>query len=228
MKSKTGIIMMILGAMMVAAALSLAAYNYHEDKVAGETAVSILDELEKAISDNAKQQAAEGTVTIPGQKVQQAYEATDHVIVNKDSLVSVSEDEESKKPRSIYVSYHYYVGIISIPELGIRLPVLDSYEGDNLTYSPCLYSGYADGQMIICAHNYNSHFGRIKELSAGSRVIFTDIFGNEYEYTVEDIEIVPGSDSNKMESGEWDLSLFTCTFDGSDRVTVRCSREDAD
>lgn len=28
----------------------------------------------------------------------------------------------------------------------------------------------------------------------------------------------------EMESGDWDLSLFTCTLGGSYRVTVRCER----
>ena len=228
MRSKTGIFLMVLGAMLIAAALSLAIYNYHEDKAAGDAAQSVMSELEKAIAENAKQQASENAGGLTGQ-AQSSSDATEHVIANKDSLVSVSEDKNSGQDHSsLYVESHYYVGVITIPELGIRLPVIDSYEGDNLSYAPCLYSGYVDTQMIICAHNYNTHFGRIKELESGSVVIFTDIYGNDYRYNVMDIEIVPGDDSNKMEAGEWDLSLFTCTFDGSDRVTVRCCHEEAE
>jgi sortase A len=224
MRSKTGIFLMIVGAMLVAAAVILAIYNYREDKAAGEAAESIMIELEQAIAENTKQQnTLEGSTDIAGQVQNNAV--TEHVIANKDSLVSVSSDS-SDKHETLYVDDHYYVGIITLPELGIRLPVIDSYEGDNLSYAPCLYSGYVDSQMIICAHNFNSHFGRIKELAAGSVVIFTDIYGNDYRYNVMDIEIVPGNDSNKMEAGEWDLSLFTCTFDGSDRVTVRCCHEE--
>jgi sortase A len=231
MRSKTGIFLMVLGTMLIAAALSLAVYNYHEDKVAGEAAESVMSDLEKAIAENAKQQAQEASQNVRGLtgQSQSSSDTTEHVIVNKDSLVSVSEDKNNERSHSsLYVGSHYYVGIITIPELGIRLPVIDSYEGDNLSYAPCLYSGYVDTQMIICAHNYNTHFGRIKELESGSVVIFTDIYGNDYRYNVMDIEIVPGDDSNKMEAGEWDLSLFTCTFDGSDRVTVRCCHEETE
>lgn len=224
MRSKAGIFLMIVGAMLIAAALTLAVYNYHEDKVAGEAADSVMSELEEAIAKNAKEQtvseSAVGTTSS-----QQDSSAAEHVIANKDSLVSVSEDDSSDSYDSLYVGSHYYVGIISIPELSLRLPVIDSYIGDNLRYAPCLYSGYVNSKMIICAHNYNTHFGRIKELESGSVVIFTDIYGNDYRYNVIDVETVPGTDSDKMEAGEWDLSLFTCTFDGTDRVTVRCCRE---
>lgn len=30
----------------------------------------------------------------------------------------------------------------------------------------------------------------------------------------------------EMESGDWDLTLFTCTVDGAARVTVRCQQTD--
>jgi sortase A len=236
MRSKTGIFLMIVGALLVAAAVTLALFNYCEDRAAGEAAMSVLSDLEKSIAENAGQSSASSTgdstadnsVSEQQRRIQGNNAATEHVIANKDSLVTVSEDESSQKPGSLYVDDHYYVGIITIPELGIKLPVIDSYIGDNLRYAPCLYSGYVDSQMIICAHNYNTHFGRIKELESGSVVIFTDIYGNDYRYYVMDIEIVPGDDSNKMEAGEWDLSLFTCTFDGTDRVTVRCCHEQND
>ena len=36
------------------------------------------------------------------------------------------------------------------------------------------------------------------------------------------IETVGGYDIEKMEAGDWDLTLFTCTNKGKARAAVRC------
>jgi sortase A len=46
--------------------------------------------------------------------------------------------------------------------------------------------------------------------------------GNVYVYTVEEMEVIPGTGTEEMISAEWDLTLFTCTYGGWDRYTVRC------
>ena len=75
--------------------------------------------------------------------------------------------------------------------------------------------------MIICAHNYVTHFGRLRNLLPGDQVIFTDIDGDEFYYTVAEMDTLPGTAVEEMESGDWDLTLFTCTMGGQSRVTVR-------
>ena len=78
--------------------------------------------------------------------------------------------------------------------------------------------------LILAAHNYNSHFGRIKELNSGDEIVFTACDGSVYRYTVDFTEYVDGGDVEKMLSGssdDWDITLFTCTLSGQSRVTVR-------
>lgn len=96
-----------------------------------------------------------------------------------------------------------------------------------LKKSPCRYRGsvYKD-DLVIAAHNYRTHFGRIKDLSEGDEVIFTDIDGNIFYYEVALLEILAPNAVVEMESSEWDLTLFTCTLGGASRVTVRCKRKD--
>ena len=38
------------------------------------------------------------------------------------------------------------------------------------------------------------------------------------------VETLPETAVEEMRAGEWDLTLFTCTYDGRARVTVRCIR----
>lgn len=117
------------------------------------------------------------------------------------------------------------IGYIEIPALNISLPVLSEWSYPGLKVSPCRYKGsaYLDN-MIIAAHNYRTHFGTIESLEPGTEVIFTDADGNRFEYEVSQLELLNGTDVEKMEEGDWDLTLFTCTVGGRQRVTVRCIR----
>lgn len=52
---------------------------------------------------------------------------------------------------------------------------------------------------------------------------FTAVSGDVYEYEVEKVETLNPYAVDEMLSGDWDLTLFTCTYGGRKRVTVRCS-----
>ena len=45
-----------------------------------------------------------------------------------------------------------------------------------------------------------------------------------YHYVVLTAETLDGYDLRGMDAGTWDLTLFTCTFSGVERTTVRCAR----
>lgn len=118
-----------------------------------------------------------------------------------------------------------FVGIISIPEIGACLPVANEYSTSNLRKGPCLYSGTIYGRnAVICAHNYSGHFRKLNALTYGSKVLFYDNAGREYEYEVSDIVLINGYDIETMLSEDgWDLTLFTCNYSGNARVTLRCN-----
>ena len=52
--------------------------------------------------------------------------------------------------------------------------------------------------------------------------------GNVFTYEMVELEILQPTDIEGMESGEWDLTLFTCTIGGSSRVTARFERVEND
>lgn len=75
------------------------------------------------------------------------------------------------------------IGILEIPSLDLQLPVISEWSYPALRLAPCRYTGSAyKGDLVIAAHNYQSHFGRLKTLSTGSEVIFTDAVGNRFVY----------------------------------------------
>lgn len=115
------------------------------------------------------------------------------------------------------------IGILEIPALDLELPVISSWSYSSLRLAPCRYSGSAyKGDLVIAAHNYQSHFGGLRTLPEGSEVFFTDAVGNRFSYYVAVTEALTPWSVDDMTSGEWPLTLFTCTLDSQNRVTVRC------
>lgn len=122
-----------------------------------------------------------------------------------------------------------YVGTIIIPDLNINLPVISCWNYDLLKKAPCLYRGsiYA-GDAIIMAHNYKIHFRGLWNAQVGMHVQFIDVDGNTFNYAVTQIEDIPTDNLDDLlkEDPEWDLTLFTCSYGGNSRVTLRCNQTD--
>ena len=53
---------------------------------------------------------------------------------------------------------------------------------------------------------------------------FTDMDGVAWEYRVVAQEILDSGAVEDVTGGEYDLTLFTCTYGGENRITVRCDR----
>lgn len=77
---------------------------------------------------------------------------------------------------------------------------------------------------LLEAYNYASHFGRLKDLREGDTARFTDTDGNVFSYVMAERETLPATAIEEMESGDWALTLFTCTVGGQSRVTIRFDR----
>jgi len=125
----------------------------------------------------------------------------------------------------IVVEGEAFCGKLTVERLGLTLPIYDEWDYTRLKTAPCRYTGGADtNDLIIAAHNYNSHFGRFDTLQIGDEVVFWDAHGTAHTYRVGEIVTLDGTAVEDMQAGEWDLTLFTCTVSGRQRITVRCER----
>lgn len=117
-------------------------------------------------------------------------------------------------------SYNY---ILEIPALDLTLPVNSEWTTKASESSPCRYKGsVSESNLIIAGHNYPSHFGSLGQLQLGDKVYVTDVQQKKHKYKVTDLEIIDGTAVDDMQSGDWDLTLFTCNYAGNKRITVRC------
>lgn len=178
--------------------------NFHNAQTAGEDSAAIVGELLSEIPDVQADELSVGDGIIPN------YEL----------------DAEADMPE-ISIDGDSYIGIIEIPVLGLTLPVQSEWSTKGAAKAPCRYVGSIyDCDCIIAAHNFGSHFGRIGSLVSGDEVVFTDVEGNEFRYAVSGTEAMDGTDIEGMKAGEWDLTLFTCTLGGRQRIAARCQQVD--
>lgn len=116
-----------------------------------------------------------------------------------------------------------YIGVLEIPVLGLILPINTEWTEAAAEASPCRYKGnIQDKNLIIAGHNYSSHFGSLHTLQTGDEIYLTDAGQKKYTYRVAGIEMIYGTAIGEMDAGKWDLTLFTCDYMGTRRITVRC------
>lgn len=145
-----------------------------------------------------------------------------------ETKINVSDKEEIKSNTEdlvLNISGYDYIGVISIPSLNIKLPIMRETDYDRLAISPCKYYGNINtNDLVLCAHDYVNQFGKISNLKEDDIVIITDVLGNNYVYKVVLTEELNPTDITNMIDSPFDLTLYTCSYGALKRITVRCNR----
>ena len=213
MRTKFGIILMLIGTALISGALYLFLHNNQEDRTAEEFALNLMPVIYEEITTT---QEIDIATDIP---VSEQLDNTPVELLTPEDL-TVTETE---------IDGYFYIGYLEIPELDLILPVMTDWSMSKLRISPCRYSGTVRGEdLVIMAHNYKSHFGQLSKLSTGSQVVFTDMDGKVWIYEVVAMDILPAEAVEEMIAGEYDLTLFTCAPNRTHRVTIRCDKVDTE
>ncbi len=200
---KKGRISIGLGLLLIVAALFLAFYNKYEDYHARKASEKMLSDLERDLQEN-------------GENISE----NENLEVIPDYVLNPDMEMPTKVTNGIE-----YVGVLEIPSLELTLPIINEWSYPYLRISPCRYAGTAyQKNLVIAAHNYTAHFGNIKFLRQGDQAIFTDMDGNAFTYELLELETLVPTAVEYMQTGDWDMTLFTCTIGGASRVTARFQR----
>lgn len=209
--SPFGRFLILLGIILLVAAAGLILYNRWDSKRAGASSAQVLDTLTAKLTTDTQTETSTDNEKIESEK--------------SESSKIKSEEIESDGTPVTSIDNHAYMGIIEIPSIGIQLPIMYDWSYDNLSISVCRYTGsvYSDN-LVICGHNYSSHFGGLSALAPGTDVYITTIDSQVFHYIVETTEVIEPTHVDTMIDSGYDLTLFTCTLSGQARVTVRCTK----
>ena len=195
-KPSLGTVCIVLGVLLMLAAGGLYAYNRYEDAHAGAEAQTVVQDLEEKVVEKTETAAA-----------------------------STPEEMTAELP-SVFVDGYDYVGVLTIPALDLRLPVMQDWSYPKLKIAPCRqYGSSRTNDLVIAAHNYETHFGKIGTLAVGDEVRFTDMDGIDNYYSVQKVEVHDPTDVDAVKNSGYDLVLYTCTYGGKTRIVVFCDRD---
>lgn len=230
---------MVIGLLLVLASGALFVYNYREQSAAEQSVEVLMPQLVEAIQ-NRQTAPTDPLPTDPEPSEPDPSEPTPSEpwpsepseplpTVPRPQIPVLPPEPEKKELPVVEIDGYGYIGFVTIPSLELELPVMAEWSYPKLKKSPCRYVGstYTD-DLVIMAHNYKRHFGRIDDLNPGDTVAFTDMDGNTVYYEVIALDVLNPGAVEEMTSGEYDLTLFTCTYGGRTRVTVRCDRKEED
>lgn len=138
---------------------------------------------------------------------------------------AVQPDVQEPQLPVVEIDGYGYVGYLSIPALGLELPVMSEWDDARLKIAPCRQFGSSrTDDLVIAAHNYQNHFGQLWQLAIDDAVCFTDMDGVENRYRVARMDTLEPTEVEAVQNSGHDLVLYTCTYDGRRRVAVFCDR----
>ena len=144
MPKKTGIAIVAVGAVLILSALLLFFHNRQEDVQAGQEAESLLENVEAVIETK--------RIKAP--------------VTSKQPDTAPSTTPLDPQMPVVMLDGYEYVGYVEIPVLGLKLPVMSEWDYNRLKLAPCRQFGSSrTDDLVIAAHNYESHFGHLKDLS---------------------------------------------------------------
>lgn len=200
MKQKKGTICILMGLLLIVAALSLTLHNVDENKQAEIVSKKVVEKIIEELPENPTENFQ--NVLYPEREVP-AKEIDGY------RYIGLLEIPALNITLPVMEEWDYY-----------RLNIAPC----------CYIGSVYQDNMVIAAHNYLSHFGLLSYLGIGDEVKFTDIEGNVYEYEVAWVENLQPYGFEAMigekENDKWDLTLFTCTISGTSRYTVRCVKKE--
>lgn len=198
MTKKAGILFVVMGLVLILSAVGLYAYNRSVDESAGREAETILTQIHQIVPE------------IPVETIPRETSPAETV---------------PEEMTVVEIDGYGYIGYLAIPEIELELPVMHLWDQYRLQMAPCRHFGSVwTDDLVIAAHNYEKHFGKLKDLAPGDSVTFTDMDGNVHTYQVERLESLEPTAVDAVQYSDCDLVLYTCTYDGKNRVGVFCNR----
>ena len=218
MRNKAGIAFAAVGAVLLLSALLLFVHNRAEAAAAAREAETLVESLE--------QQIAAPTPT-PEPEASPAPDTGETAAPGASPTPAPETQTGSESAAYVDTSSLDYLGILEIPALDVKLPVINTMSDALLEYGACRHFGSVEtDDLVIAAHSYPQFFGYLGNLPGGSEVVLTEMDGTEIRYTLTDMAKIAPDDAEAALNSGYDLVLYTCYDSGYGRVAAYFTRSE--
>lgn len=140
-----------------------------------------------------------------------------HTFIKKEE----KQDETPLMP-IVEIDEYGYIGYLCIPSIDLELPVFSEWDEARMLMAPCRQRGsLITHDLVIAGHGMPHLFGNLSSLKENDSIVFVTMSGKSIQFTVRLIEILDENQSSQMFNSKYDLTLYTCTFSGKQRITIR-------
>ena len=150
----------------------------------------------------------------------ETYVETLRTLIPKPQGAVLEERRDDRVP-VLSIDKMDFIGILEMPRYESTLPV--SSDWGHLTKYPCRFSGSIyDRTIQIGATSQKGQYDFYREISVGDTVIFTDVEGNQYTYTVTNLQYESHADQTTLNREESALTLFIKNVYAFEYLIVLC------
>ncbi len=193
------------------------------------------DILQKVISGDMIEIKDETTITEKENALVVAMTKEQIIEDNINSNESLEQNEKNAITSGKYTdskgNIYSIVGVVNIPKIDVKYPIIAETTDELLKVSICKFWGASPnevGNLCLIGHNYKNSkfFSKIPTLLIDDIVEITDLSGKTLQYKVYDIYTVDPSDTSctsQLTQGKKEVTLITCTDDTKQRVVVKCT-----
>lgn len=136
-QKRSGIVFVIIGILLLAAAVGKTAYNLWDGVRAGKESQKIAQQLIEEFPET-------------------SGDTQGHEITDTDESEANEDDIDRKEMKTVDLDGNLYLGLIRIPSLDLELPVMAEWSYEKLRTAPCRYTGSIyDNNLVIAGHNYS-------------------------------------------------------------------------
>jgi len=238
-------ILITTGVILILVACLLIVLNIIDDHRAGKNAQEVLNRIDLdsewdwaitveaeetdfsviTVEPSSRPIASESALITPNEPPTQETPVEEETPTDDDLGDSESDTSSSGSGSGGGYKTYEIIGLIEIPTLGLKLPVIGECSNALLKISCCRIAGRATDKprrLIIAGHNLKSHFAGLVNLENGDIMTYTMPDGTVYRYAVVDMIGVHKTQVEDVQGGEgWDITLITCKKDNTYRTVVR-------
>lgn len=222
-------IILIIVIVAVIALLAYLGYSYYSNYSINKDAGEFVDTfLEEPITDTPSEENVGTNSTIENIAISGETNSSTENNSNSTSSTSTSGKKTTYKGFEV-------VGTIQIPKTSVKLPILAKVTRKSLETSVAVVWPEdvpinTVGNIVISGHNYRNgvFFSNNKKLSSGDKIYITGLDGEKVTYVIYKIFETTDTDTkfyNRDTDGKREITLSTCTDDGSARLIIQAREE---